>query len=168
MSTRCFCSSLSLCSFAINFSYPVRGNYLCVQLVTYLFWTDYKALPPTTQIDIALNIPRRTDTDCAHFRFIIMKLFAVFQLLALAGLPTGRAGSSHPAVVARDFDPNRLASDGTWAKFRCKGEQLMQAMKGSEQEAAKIMNLPAAQSEWSGDLKGWCTSKHLDIQPCLF
>ncbi|KAK3214076.1 hypothetical protein GRF29_28g1908730 [Pseudopithomyces chartarum] len=83
-----------------------------------------------------------------------MKLFAVFQLLALAGLPVGRAGSSHPAVVARDFDPNRLASDGTWSKFKCKGEQLMQAMKGSDQEAAKIMNLPAAQSVWSGDLKG--------------
>ena len=133
-------------------------------MVSYLFWTDSTALSPTTQIDIALNVHEHPDTAFPHFPSI-MKLFAVFQLLALAGLPMSRAGSLHPAVVTRDFDPNRLASDQTWAKFKCKGEQLMQAMKGSDQEAAKIMNLPSAQSEWSGDLKGWFTSKHLDIQP---
>lgn len=56
--------------------------------------------------------------------------------------------------IARDFRPEVVANDETWKKFKCKGEQLVLAMKGSEKEAAELMNLPHAQSAWVGDLKG--------------
>lgn len=84
-----------------------------------------------------------------------MKLSSLFPLLAFVGLSTGKAASLRPALAIRDFDPNRLANDEIWAKFKCKGAQLMQAMMSSDQDAAKLMNLPTAQSEWTGDLKGW-------------
>ena len=72
-------------------------------------------------------------------------------LLSLASLA---ACQMRAAPVIRDFNPDRLANDKTWTNFKCKGEKLIAAMTASDQDAAKLMNLPAAQSEWHGDLKG--------------
>lgn len=85
-----------------------------------------------------------------------MKLYTILPLIGYATLAMSRATDVHlhVAPVARDFNPNRLADDGTWNKFKCKGEKLVAAMEGTEAEAAKLMDLPAAQSVWEGDLKG--------------
>ena len=81
-----------------------------------------------------------------------MRFTIASTMLGLAG-PAISAVASHSAPVARDFDPSRLANDATWNKFKCKGELLISAMEGIEEEAAKLMNLPAAQSPWAGGLQ---------------
>lgn len=83
-----------------------------------------------------------------------MKLYTILPLIGYATLAMSRATDVHLAPVARDFNPGRLADDTTWNKFKCKGEKLVAAMEGTDAEAAKLMDLPAAQSVWSGDLKG--------------
>ncbi|KAL5398707.1 hypothetical protein PMIN03_000212 [Paraphaeosphaeria minitans] len=84
-----------------------------------------------------------------------MHIISISVLLGLARQSLGWATSWDAAPIApRDFMPDKLADDQTWRKFICKGEALVEAMKASENEAAKVMNLPHAQSEWSGDLKG--------------
>jgi hypothetical protein len=83
-----------------------------------------------------------------------MHIFAISALFGSMGLAIGKATAWQPAPIARNFIPDKLADDTTWSKFKCKGEKLIAAMKGSEDEATKLMNLPHAQSEWSGDLKG--------------
>lgn len=82
-----------------------------------------------------------------------------FTALVLLVFATLAAGQLRAAPIPRDFDPNRLADDKTWKAFKCKGEQLVAVMTASEQEAAKLMNLPAAQSEWHGDFK----CEHLSV-----
>ena len=82
-----------------------------------------------------------------------MKVSIGLSVLVSIGRVVGEGASSKPVLDARDFNPDKLATDATWNKFKCKGQQLMGAMKASEQEAAKIMSLPAAQSEWAGELK---------------
>ncbi|KAJ4355814.1 Mitochondrial import inner membrane translocase subunit tim8 [Didymosphaeria variabile] len=83
-----------------------------------------------------------------------MRINVISVLFAFVGLAMGRATGWAEAPVPRDFNPDKLADDKTWDKFKCKGEQLVAAMKGSEEEAAKLMNLPHAQSEWT-ELKTW-------------
>lgn len=74
--------------------------------------------------------------------------------IGAVGLAFGRATSFVTSLVLRDFNPDKLADDKTWDKFKCKGANLIGAMKGSEEEATKLMNQPHAQSEWGGELKG--------------
>lgn len=84
-----------------------------------------------------------------------MKIIAISVLLGLAQQAMGRATPRDRALIGpRDFIPDRLADDTTWKKAICKGEALVEAMKDSDIEAAKVMNLPHAQSDWSGDLRG--------------
>ncbi|KAL5387306.1 hypothetical protein DPSP01_003530 [Paraphaeosphaeria sporulosa] len=84
-----------------------------------------------------------------------MKIVAVSVLFGLARQSMGWTTRGDAAYIApRDFLPDKLADDQTWKRFICKGEALVEVMKASEDEAAKVMNLPHAQSEWSGDLKG--------------
>ncbi|KAF2691643.1 hypothetical protein K458DRAFT_353540 [Lentithecium fluviatile CBS 122367] len=76
-----------------------------------------------------------------------------FLATALLGLITLASAISHGALRVRDFDPNKLADDGTWDKFVCKGGQLVQAMQASDADAGKLLGKPSAQSEFKGDMK---------------
>jgi len=73
--------------------------------------------------------------------------------IALLGLATLAAAFGESPLHVRDFDPEKLADDATWEKFKCKGSQLVQAMMGTDTEAGRLFGKPSAESEFKGDMK---------------
>jgi hypothetical protein len=87
-------------------------------------------------------------------------------MTAMLGLVALAAATRHASLHVRDFDPNNLADDATWEKFKCKGSKLVQAMKSSDAEAGQLMDRPSAESEFRGDMKSFSTTSPDASQAC--
>jgi hypothetical protein len=65
---------------------------------------------------------------------------------------------------SRLFDPDDLASAELWEQAKCKGEQFLAAMQGSDEDAGKVFGStktpPTMRSEWQGDLTEALTKWH--------
>lgn len=82
-------------------------------------------------------------------------LFTMMNILAmtLLGLATLTLANTHSTFHVRDFDLYKLADDATWDKYKCKGSQLVQAMKGTDAEAGQLFGRTSAESEFKGEMK---------------
>jgi hypothetical protein len=84
----------------------------------------------------------------------LQSIMYVFKALFLLCFVSLRLAIAMPTdLVARDFDPYKLADDTTWSRYKCKGDKLYSAMVGTDAEAGRLMDLSSARSQWQGDLR---------------
>jgi hypothetical protein len=105
----------------------------------------------------ALHLPFSTQIGAMRLAFV-----AGYTATACLVLVSSHANGTLPPPahhLSRRFDDETFASDEDWKAARCRGENLVDVMLSSDEEAGpkigstKSNNPPSAKSEWQGDLK---------------